>query len=169
MNTDIKAYKLFWNLYNSNKEFHNLIDNGLSNGSIRYFNELEWNKITEQNFMSPIKELNEFSDMFMLGYNIGNCVGTSRQLSYSYDDVDIVSGILPILKGTLNAEKEGGHCWLETDDYIIDTTLMLVIDKSLKKEFGYIEEQRITKEMLRSMPNYQARKDFVNDIGLRSK
>ena len=46
---------------------------------------------------------------------------------------------------------------------------MLVIDKSLKKEFGYIEEQRITKEMLRSMPNYQARKDFVNDIGLRSK
>ena len=33
----------------------------------------------------------EFLDLFTLGYNIGNCVGTSKQLSYSYDNVDIVS------------------------------------------------------------------------------
>ena len=37
--------------------------------------------------------------MFLLGYNIGNCVGTTRQLSYSYYNADIVSGILPIFKG----------------------------------------------------------------------
>ena len=45
------------------------------------------------------------------------------------------------LKGTLNAEKEGGHYWLETPKSIIDTSLMLVIDKSLKNKLRYIEEQ----------------------------
>ena len=71
--------------------------------------------------------------MFLLGYNIGNCVGATRQLSYSYNGVDIVSGILPILKGSLNALKECGYCWLEALNKIIDTSLMLVIDKSLKE------------------------------------
>ena len=102
-------------------------------------------------------------------HNIGNCVGASRQLSYSYNDVDIVSGILPLIKGTRNAEKFGGHCWLENDKYIIDTSLMLVIDKSLKDRFGYIEEQRITKSELRKSQSYQSRKDFVNDINLNKK
>lgn len=100
--------------------------------------------------------------MFLLGYNIGNCVGTSIQLSFSYNKVDIVSGILPILKGTLNAEKEGGHCWLETPESIIDTTLMLVIDKSLKSDLGYIEEQRHTYKDLSNSSRYLARKKFVN-------
>ena len=67
------------------------------------------------------------------------------------------------LKGTLNAEKEGGHCWLETPNSIIDTSLMLVIDKSIKNYFGYIEEQRLTCSQLARMPLYQARKEFVND------
>ena len=107
--------------------------------------------------------------MFILGYNVGNCVGTSRQLSYSYNNVDIVSGILPILKGTLNAEKEGGHCWLETRTSIIDTSLMLVIDKTIKSEIGYIEEQRVTHLQLLTSKSYQARKDFVNDIHLKIK
>ena len=123
----------------------------------------EWNKINSQNFVSHIPEMKEFIDMFTLGYNIGNCVGTSRQLSYSYNDVDIVSGILPILKGTKNAEQLGGHCWLETRKYIIDTSLLLVIDKSLKEELGYIEEQRIKSYQLANSPRYQARKEYVND------
>ena len=89
--------------------------------------------------------------------NLGNCVGTSRQLSYSYNNVDIVSGILPILKGTLNAEKEGGHCWLETPTSIIDTSLMLVIDKSIKDEIGYMEEQRVSHVQVLSSKNYQGR------------
>lgn len=105
--------------------------------------------------------------MFVLGYNMGNCVGASRQLSYSYSDVDIVSGRLPILKGTLNAPKEGGHCWLETSISIIDTSLMLVIDKSLKSDIGYIEEMRLTSSELMRSPSYQVRKEFVNDKDLK--
>ena len=59
--------------------------------------------------------------------------------------------------------------WLETPTSIIDTSLMLVIDKSIKDEIGYIEEQRVTHLQLLTSKNYQARKDFVNDINLRRK
>lgn len=73
---------------------------------------------------------------------------------------------MPILKGTKNAEEVGGHVW-ENDDTIIDTSLMLVIDRSLKDTMGYIEEQRITKKSLRANLRYQTRKGFVNDTNLR--
>ncbi|MEG1851061.1 MAG: hypothetical protein RR228_03605, partial [Bacilli bacterium] len=63
----------------------------------------------------------------------------------------------------------GGHCWLETPQSIIDTTLMIVLDKSLKCELGYIEEQRVTSYQLSSSSNYQARKEFVNDLSIRNK
>ena len=134
---------------------------------IRFFGELEYQKIESQNFIPIIRKAPEFIDMFRLGYNEGNCVMMTRLLSYSYDDVDIVSGILPLLKGTRNAEIEGGHCWLEDKDTIIDTSLMLVIDKSLKDTLGYIEEQRITASDLRKSPKYMARKEFVRDSSLK--
>lgn len=107
MDIDSKAFSLFWQVYHGNSDFSNIIDEGFKNGKIRFFNDEEWNKINNQNFVSPVSEMKEFRDMFLFGYNVGNCVNTSRQLSYSYHNVDIVSGILPILKGTLNAEKEG--------------------------------------------------------------
>ncbi len=163
-----KAFDFFWKVYHKDSDFQKKIDENLANGKIRFFNDDEWDKIKNQNFVSPSNEMKEFIDMFLLGYNGGNCVGASRQLSYSYRNVDIVSGILPVLKGTLNAEKEGGHCWLETPKTIIDTSLMLVIDKSLKSDLGYIEEQRLTSYELATSPTYQARKEFVNDRNLRS-
>lgn len=163
-----KAYDQLKELYNTNPSFKALITEQFSKGTIRLFNEEEFSKIKSQNFVSPVRELKEFIDLFILGYNIGNCVGTIRQLSYSYDNVDIVSGILPILKGSRNAEKEGGHCWLETTRNLIDTTLMLVIDKSLKTQLGYQEEQRITATQLQNMHRYQARKEFVNDPNLKT-
>lgn len=161
-----KSFDLFEKLYCQNRDFSNIIDENFANGKIRFFDDYEWAKINNQNFVSPIKEMKNFRDMFLLGYNIGNCVGASIQLSYSYDNVDIVSGTLPILKGTLNAENVGGHCWLETSDSIIDTSLMLIIDKSLKAVLGYFEEQRLTSFQLACSPNYQARKEFVNDRNL---
>ena len=163
MDENIKGFKLFWDLYNTNAKFKEIISKNIKEGKIRFFNEEEWNKIKNQNFISPIPEMKEFIDMFILGYNIGNCIGAARQLSYSYDNVDIVTGILPIIKGTLNAEKEGGHGWLETPTKIIDTSLLLVIDKDLKEEIGYKEEQRITSYDLARNSKYQARKEFVND------
>lgn len=169
MDTSIKAFDLFWDLYNSNDGFKELVSYGFDNNLIRFFGNEEFNKISSQNFISYDDRIKEFIDMFVLGFNIGNCVGASRQLSYSYNDVDIVSGVLPLIKGTRNAEQLGGHCWLENDKFIIDTSLMLVIDKSLKDRFGYIEEQRVTKGDLRRSQSYQSRKDFVNDGSFNRK
>ena len=170
MDTSIKAFDLFWNLYNSNQEFRSLVDEGISEQKVRFFSEEELAKIKSQNFIHPANpSIKEFEDVFILGQNIGNCVGMSRQLSYSYDDVDLVSGILPILKGTLNAEELSGHAWIETKDETIDTSLMLVIDKSLKDKFGYIEENRLTASKLRQDPYYQRRKEFTNDQSLKPK
>lgn len=162
-----KAFDLFWQLYNSDMEFQNKVLEGMKQGKIRFFSEIEWEKIRSQNYLSRIPGVNEIIDLFIQGYNIGNCANMAMELSYSYNDVDIVSGILPILKGTKNAEEVGGHVWLENDDAIIDTSLMLVIDKNLKDVMGYIEEQRITKSALRTNRRYQSRKSFVNDTSLR--
>ena len=158
-----KAFTLFWQLYDNNLSFKKLIEKYKLSNQIRFFGDEEWEKIKNQNFLPVSPDVKEFIDMFALGYNIGNCVGASMQLSYSYNDVDIVSGILPILKGTRNALKEGGHCWLETKTSIIDTSLMLVMDKKLKEEFGYIEEQRITAYALNTSERYQKRKEFALD------
>lgn len=163
-----KAFDQFKELRKKYPEFKKLIEESFQNGTARFFNEEEWNKIESQNFLPPIPEIKSFMDMFERGYNIGNCVNMSWDLSYSYDDVDIVSGVLPILKGTRNAEKEGGHCWLETPTTIIDTTLMLVMDKSLKEKIGYIEEVRIKDSQLRNSSTYQSRKNFVNDRSIRN-
>lgn len=169
MDTSIKAFDLFWDLYNSKSDFKELISYGFDNDLIRFFGDLEFDKINSQNFISYDDRMKEFIDMFLMGFNIGNCVGASRQLSYSYNDVDIVSGVLPLIKGTRNAEEFGGHCWLENDRFIIDTSLMLVIDKSLKDRFGYIEEERVTKSALKRNQSYQSRKDFVNDASFSKK
>ena len=166
----IKAFELYQYLYNNNTQFKNIINIEFKNKKIRFFNEEEFNKIRNQNFIHPTNpNIKEFEDIFILGENIGNCVGISRQLSYSYNNVDLVSGILPILKGTLNAEVLGGHAWIETKDYIIDTSLMLVIDKSIKEEFGYIEENRIATNDLKKDQFYQARKEWTSDIILKTK
>ena len=170
MDTSIKAFNLFWQLYNNNQDFKEKIDKGFQNKKIRFFNEEELNKIRNQNFIHPTNpNIKEFEDIFLLGDNIGNCVGISRQLSYSYNNADLVSGTLPILKGTPNAKELGGHAWLETPDEIIDTSLMLVIDKTLKTTIGYIEENRKTASMLKQDQNYQKRKEFVNDLNLKPK
>jgi len=167
MQPDSKAFELFWQIYNSDEHFKEVVSTNMESGKIRFFNEEEWNKINSQNYMPRMNGVKEFIDVFTLGYNIGDCVGTSKQLSYSYNNVDIVAGTVPIFIGTLNAEKEGGHRWLETPTHIIDTSLMLVIHKSLKSEIGYVEEERITSYQLSTNHQYQMRKEFVNDPSFR--
>ena len=157
------AFELFNTLYKSNSQFQNIIDKGMKEGKIRCFNDTEWNKIESQNYrLNPrVPQIKEFSDMFKKGYNIGNCGGASRQLSFSYNDVDWVAGRLSFLKGTRNAEEEGGHMWLENVHSIIDTSLMLVIDKSYKSILGYIEERRIKSHTLNSNPIYSCEKELA--------
>ena len=164
----IKGFGLLTELCEKHPWFANLINENIQNGKIRPFNEEEWSKIRTQNFISPTPLIKDFMDMFVQGLNRGNCKNAALQLSYSYDNVDIVCGTVPILKGTLNAEKEGGHWWLETHSKIIDTSFLLVIDKDLKDQIGYHEEQRITSDQLRKHRMYQTRKEFTTDPTIKT-
>ena len=170
MEKDFRGYDLFHQKYQDDAQFKKIIDTYMATGQIRFFNDTEWDKIKSQNFVANFGEQEELRklgvtslyDMFRLGYNIGDCVGMCDRVSYSYNDISIVTGIFPLLKGTLNAEN-GGHRWLETPDSIIDTSLLLVIDKKLKDQLGYMEEERQTSFDLSRNPRYQARKEFATD------
>ena len=86
-------------------------------------------------------------------------------MSYSLDTCEICGGILPILKGTTNC-PEGNHTWIEYQNAIIDTTLMLVIDKEYSKQLGYIEENRYNPNNDRI---YSATKEFTNDTTIKRR
>ncbi|MBO5477405.1 MAG: hypothetical protein J6A15_06630 [Clostridia bacterium] len=68
-------------------------------------------------------------EIFKNGYNIGNCLLTAHYVATILQDSSICTGKVEILKGTKNSEH-GDHVWIETEDYIIDTTLMITINKS---------------------------------------
>ena len=156
---DYKCYELLDSLLTNDEFFRNTILEGYKDGKIRGFDESMWENIKSQN----IRANGTFEDVFKTGYNLGNCTGCSLQYSYSLDKPYICGGELPILKGTPNS-PDGRHTWIECDGKIIDTTLMLVIDKSYVDRIGYYEENKYDPNM---NPRYRAAKDFANDPDIR--
>lgn len=141
------------------EKFKNIIEKGIREGKITGFTEDMWSLIDNQN----VRIISNFTDIFKDGYNIGGCTTVSKQLSYSYDNVYICGGVLDILRGTKNSIN-GEHTWLEVGNKIIDTSLMLVIDLSLKDDIGYKESNRYNPN---TNPIYCATKEFTNDENLK--
>ena len=162
MEQNFKGFDLLNKVLQQNETFKQLVNENMEQGKIRQFGEEEWDKIKKQNYISGNPDLKTFYDIFSLGWNIGNVGMVSRQLSYSYNNVDLVSGFLPLLTGSINSPN-GEHEWLENDKEIIDTTLCLIIDKSLKEEMGYQTEFRFTQQELMQNELYRERKEFIND------
>ncbi len=157
-----KCYDELKRIIKNNEEYKKIIETGYLEGKIKGFDDKMWTRIKEQN----IRIINSFEDVFIEGMNIGNCTGTSLQLSCSFDGCYICGGELPILKGTLNC-PDGSHTWISFKNKIIDTSLMLIIDEKYAREImGYIEENRRN-----PMENkyYQARKEYTRDRNLRKK
>ena len=73
------------------------------------------------------------------GFNIGNCLLTSYYVSLYFENSKICTGKAKLLVGTKNS-KNGDHVWIENEDYIIDTTLMLMIPKVNELSFLYHKE-----------------------------
>ena len=158
-----KCYDTFKTLLETNEAFRNVISQGITDGKIAGFDTEIWQGLAEQNLRSPM--VKSFVDVFEAGANQGYCTVCAKQFSYSLDTCYLCGGVLPILKGTANC-PDGSHTWIEYQDKIIDTTLMLIIDTSLKNNLGYIEENRYN-------PNedkvYSAAKEFTNDASLRKR
>ena len=161
--TNYKCYDTLKTLLNENQEFKNIIIKGIKEGKISGFSNELWEKLNNQNLRSP--GVKSFVNVFIDGYNQGYCTVCAKQVSYSLDTCYLCGGVLPILKGTINC-PDGNHTWIEYKDKIIDTTLMLVIDKDLKKQFGYIEENRYNPN---SDSIYSATKEFTNDTSIKKR
>lgn len=156
-----KCYNLLIDLVTNYEDFKNIIIDGIKTNMITGFSDDLWEKINSQN----IRIINNFDDVFREGLNIGNCTKASKQLSYSFSSCYICGGTLPILVGTKNC-KDGSHTWIEYEGKIIDTSLMLIIDKSFKNKIGYKEENRYNPNIDK---NYLAAKDFTLDKNLKKK
>ena len=170
MDNEFKGFDLLEELKIKFPDFREKLEKYIKLGKVRYFNENEWNKIKNQNYMDVIEDIvyDDFYDVFCDGKNIGFCTTMVKQLSYSYNDVALVAGRVPMFVGTKNS-SHGGHKWLEDGEHIIDTSLLLVIDKDIISEFGYKEEKRYTAQDLRNNKIYQSTKERINDLYLKKK
>ena len=151
----------------NNEKFRKTILKGIIEGKISGFSEELWNKLKEQNIRAP--GINDFTEIFRDGYNQGYCTVCSKQLSYSLISCNICGGTLPILTGTINCPK-GDHTWIENDNYIIDTTLMLIIDKTYINEIGYELDNKYNPNIRTPYydnSSYLAAKDYATDKSIK--
>ena len=148
-------------LYESNEEFKNIIDEGIQTGEIIGFPEELWIKIDEQN----IRGLDTFERVFMEGYNIGGCTIVSKQLSYSFTNCYLCSGLLPLIKGTKNSPN-GEHSWMMSDNQVYDTTLMIIMSQRIANKLGYQTEAKYNP---RESDVYNAAYEFTNDRNIKGR
>ena len=160
---NFKCYDTIKSLLEKNEEFRNIIINGIKENKIWGFDQDLWQKLESQNLRSP--GVKSFVDVFRDGYNQGYCTVCAKQVSYSLNTCYICGGTLPILKGTTNCQ-DGEHTWIEYQNTIIDTTLMILIDKEYSKKIGYIEENRYNPNNDRI---YSATKEFTNDMTIKRR
>lgn len=116
-----KKYKVKLDCYSWNKDFEKTVFN------IDFF---------DGHRKTTLKEI------FKNGFNIGNCLLTSHYVSILFPESSICTGKVGILKGTKNSEN-GDHVWIEAEDYIIDTTLMITIPKKDVYATFYLKEYTI--------------------------
>lgn len=143
---DFRGYDLLNYLMLKDRDFNDVVSLGLRTGFIRKFNDLEWDKISSIDYIMN-GCFSDFFSFFKEGYNIGASSFVVKKLYKKYNDVDIVYGRLPILDDVI-CSTDNSHWWLETDEYIIDPSLLLMINPLYRDKMGYIEDERIFYEDL---------------------
>lgn len=117
-----------------------------------------WNKDLEKKIFN-IKFIDgntktTLKEIFKNGYNIGNCLLTAHYVSTIIPNASICTGKVEILKGTKNSIN-GDHVWIKTEDYIIDTTLMIILNKHDIYTKFYNEDYTIVPNFSPSELNYE--------------
>lgn len=158
---EYRCFDLLKELYTTNSEFKEAIDNGVRLGKIHGFSEDVWDLIESQN----IRVINSFEDVFATGFNIGGCTTVTKQFSYSFDNILICGGDVRFLENTKNSDEKGKHTWMIKDNIIYDTSLMLIIDENYAHEYlGY-------KELKRDNPSkdrmYNNAREYARDKNLK--
>lgn len=159
-NSSMKGTNLLNELL-QNPKFKLVIEKGILTGKITGFSEDFFLKMEKQNCRSYSSLRKIFED----GKNIGTCNQTSTLISYMFNDANLLGGVNSFFVGT-PASDDGRHSWLETKNILIDTSLMLFIDKSFAEDMGYKENLRISQSDLRKNKLYTIAKDYACDYSL---
>lgn len=110
---------------------------------IKTFEEFEYRN--GKTLLEELKDINvcSYSNMyeyFQRGEHIGTCMNTSRLMGVIFKNPLFYKGYADCLIGTKNC-LNGIHAWIETEinnkNYVVDTSMMLVIPADLKEELGY--------------------------------
>lgn len=131
-------------------------------------NEFAWNyKLKQLIFNIELckdleEKVNSMKQVYEYGLNIGHCGLTARYLMRNFSDLDLYYGKLNGLIGTKNS-IDGNHAWVVTHDYIIDTTLMIILPVELALKIGYIPEKKIAKTSATVLSKYEL---FSNEYNL---
>lgn len=147
-----KASEYSASYINNNLELKNKIQYGIDNNLVFKFGDEEIEKLRS---LSYVVIYDDVIKLFEEGYNLGNCSEFAKLLSYAYPNSKIGIGYF---KPSYNGEN--GHAWMETDEYIYDTTLLLKIDKKYAKTLGYVKLKEFD-PMLDSI--YRNRKNTYED------
>ena len=100
-----------------------------------------------ETYATTLKEIYEF------GFNIGHCGLTSRYICRKFENATLFYGQAKLLVGT-DSSPNGEHAWTILNNYLIDTTLMIVIPIDKITELGYTPEKEIAPFSARVLSEY---------------
>lgn len=109
--------------------------------------------------------LKTLGDAISLGLNIGHCGLTSRYFLRGIANGDLVIGKLPAIAGSKNSPN-GEHAWVQTDNLVIDPTLLVAIPTARAYALGYKPEYVVNPEGARILSEYDT---FSNELHLLEK
>lgn len=98
-------------------------------------------------------KLHTLGDSLERGLNIGRCGLTSRYLLRVIPDGDLIYGKCVPLIGTPSSPN-GNHAWVQTDNLLIDPTLLVAIPLQRAYALGYTPERVIAKESATLLSEY---------------
>lgn len=114
------------------------------------FSELVFKIELDESLETNAKTL---KDVYEKGFNIGHCGLTSRYIARKFEEAKMYYGKAALLKGTKNAPN-GEHAWTIVEDFLIDTTLMLLIPVSDAVKLGYLSEKKLAYTSARMLSEY---------------
>lgn len=92
-------------------------------------------------------------EVYEKGFNIGHCGLTSRYIARRFEEANMYCGKASLLVGTKNSPN-GEHAWTTIEDFLVDTTLMLLIPVSEAVKMGYISEKKLAYQSARTLSEY---------------
>ena len=104
-------------------------------------------------------------EIYSLGFNIGHCGLTSRYIAIQFPTATMHYGTASLLTGTKDSPN-GEHAWTILNDFLIDSTLMIMIPIRKIEELRYKEKLQLAQDSARMLSEYDR---YDNDYNEQEK